>query len=364
MKLALLLVNTGAVLDVVTSIGDHVTYSTGAARDIVESSARAGKPVNTLAGWTNGYLVLSPEPTADKADGVRHLPGLHDQKTHGRRGPRPRVVSASAPARPVSAAKVTRPRKQPDRLSASGLRDAIGSGIADRRTLTGGNNAVTELVRTNSGATLVHKKVADKRNPAGRITWSAKRQVDAEELGALMAEAIGAPSPRVHRTGDDEVHMEFMAGAVANNATRQRREAAANTPAAVRLGLLDLVSQAWDRHTGNWMIDADGNPVGYDHAFAFDDHRRYTQVRDRNGDIFPPNPFNPSFVHHFVGTEPGRGRVWRRHPIPAAEMAQIRTRLAALKPKFESRGQLGWWEDGMAIFDTIARHGADFVAAP
>jgi hypothetical protein len=292
---------------------------------------------------------------------MRHLPGLHDQKSHGNWAKKAANLAEKGLPK-AAAAKVTRPRKQPARLSARGLADAVRSGVAARTVLTGGDNAVTELVRTNSGATLVHKKVADHR-VNGRVTWSAKRQADAEELGALMAEAIGAPAPRVHRSGRDEVHMEFMAGIVARNASRERREAAMNTPAAVRLGLLDMVSQAWDRHTGNWVIDAHGNPVGYDHAFAFDDHR-WRLIRDRNGDVSPPNPFNPSFVHHFVGYEPvANARVWRPHPIPAREMARIRARLVALRPTFAKRGQLGWWEDGMAIFDTIAKRGADVAVA-
>lgn len=299
---------------------------------------------------------------------LRHLPGKHDQSTHGRKGPRGiakgavkaavgAAVEAAVPeAKAQKPNKVMRPRKQPARLDAKGIADAVASGVAERQVLLGGDNSVTEIIRTKSGALLVHKKVADLPNDPKGIR-SAKRQVDAEELGHLMAEAIGAPVPRVHRTGDDEVHMEFMAGAVARNAPKEKREAAADTPAGARLGLLDLVSQAWDRHTGNWMIDVNGNPVGFDHAFAFNDHRQ-VYVNPKTGEVPAPNPFNPSFVHHFIDSS-AQGRHWRQHQIPAAEMAQIRSRLAALRPVFEKRGRLAWWEDGMTIFNTIAKYSPD-----
>jgi hypothetical protein len=87
------LVSTGALLDEIDRDVNVITYSTGAARNIVETRARARRitPVQALDqldGWSNGYLKIGPkvatEPNPSPVSA--HLKGLHDQDKHGNDG--------------------------------------------------------------------------------------------------------------------------------------------------------------------------------------------------------------------------------------------------------------------------------------
>ena len=62
MKLAYKDVTTGKRLDVVTIVGEKITYKTGAAKSVVEGKintfGQAGA-IEVLKSWSNGYVATS-----------------------------------------------------------------------------------------------------------------------------------------------------------------------------------------------------------------------------------------------------------------------------------------------------------------
>lgn len=273
--------------------------------------------------------------------------GTHNQKDHGRPGVKGALKKAAqAIADAADSSDKPAPKRRPRRPS----EPAGGRAGFDRRSadvaelarrpvrqssaLSGGKSASTEL-NEHDGGRLVHKHFAASSD--GRIR-RGKDQVDSEYLGALMASSVNAKVPAVARDGDRDVHMEFVDGTVGGTLHGERPPAAlVDSDAGRLLGLADILMANADRNPGNWLIDADGDPVGIDHSLAF------------TGAV----NFSGPFVPHFLDFDNGK---WIDHDMSPADMAEVRRRVESLRPEFEQAGRGDWFEDVMWRLEQLEQH--------
>src|SRR5262245_25744724 len=118
--------------------------------------------------------------------------------------------------------------------------------IQDERGFAHGAIGDTRLRRYSDGARVVYKRAA--RDFPGK---SVKHQTDAEQLGAELARALGIDSPRIYRTSDTEVHMDFVDDAkVAAEASPGELQDAVESREGRLIGVLDLMIGNIDRHQG------------------------------------------------------------------------------------------------------------------
>jgi hypothetical protein len=210
------------------------------------------------------------------------------------------------------------------------IREALGSGTDSVRPMGGGMMAQVDAIFTRAGVRLI-RKIA--RKNVGRDPVQAS---DAEELGSLVARAVGARAPRVLRTGDAETHMPFIDGRTWLELPQGAERAAVSASEEARsIALSDLLMGNVDRNAGNAIITDRGTPWAIDHGEAFQWHPTY------NNPARPPVTVN-LFDQHFVvqGTPPR----WRDGPLlRPGEGAAIRSELLALEPEFRRLGRLTWY---------------------
>jgi hypothetical protein len=208
-----------------------------------------------------------------------------------------------------------------------------------RAPLYGGQTSVTELATAPDGTRAVRKTPRPGTDPE-----DARFLADGEELAALLAEAVGAPVPRVYRDGPGSVWVEYVDGPPAGPADLT------GSPEEVRIGLLDALTGNGDRYSdrsGNLKV-RHGRLVGYDHGGA------WLPAELGYEGPFIREPQAP--VRHFIESsgDDGTGR-WRDSPpLPAAELAMIRVRVEALRPAFRRAGRGAWLDYSLAALDQIA----------
>lgn len=279
--------------------GEHVDYPLGAA---VEQPVAARRPYPGQK-WRHGWI---PTTYAIAVRWHKNLDGLHD------------------------------------------LIDAVESGEAESEQLSGGSQGVVHRVTHNNGKVSIRKRLEDVSDTMGHKMGTPRRQADAEQLVGRLGQAIGAPTVKVLRTEDDEVHMDF-AGRTASGLTMEQIADAVETPEGIRLGALDVMTANFDRQSpDNWSITADGTPVGFDHSLAFWDGSdpQDPPVKDAMG----------PFALNFVRFGPGGTTEWDDNPLSEADIAFLRLRLADLEDDFDRLGRHDWWEFASARLEAIAAH--------
>jgi hypothetical protein len=209
----------------------------------------------------------------------------------------------------------------------SGLSASVDSGISKRRALAGGGMAIVDLVEFNDGKKAVRKLT--KPVGSGR---NAKDQQDAEELSALVAEAVGAKVPGVLRTGPNEVFMEFVEDDPAIAWMRDSEiDEIAKTPQGIRLGLLDTLIGNPDRHKGNFTVSDDMQTLtGIDHGAAW----------DQNTEVFEQGPFAANNFR-------------KENPLSPDDVAEVRKRLEKLQPEFDRLGHPDWYQQTIEALDWV-----------
>lgn len=155
----------------------------------------------------------------------------------------------------------------------------------------GGDQGHVEFRQYSDGTKLAHKIIQE---TTGGVT--PRRAARAEVETSIVAHAIGAPVPATVHDPDHfgGVLMQYvesrsyppgfipgLGAAVRVDAARRAR----TSPGGRLLGLLDTITGNPDRHAGNVIIDADGNPVGIDNGLA-------------------------GFFHWWGGPNPDLGDVW------------------------------------------------------
>jgi hypothetical protein len=271
----------------------------------------------------------------------------------------------AAPARPA-------PPPVPDRSRAyhrslDGVDDLaalVDSPVSERRSLTPGMVGTVERLTHEDGTDEFHKINGEFDG------YTPEEVTDAEQLAALVGHAISAPVPRVYRTGPAEIHTDWSEGTVGSQWVDQHGQAAldeiAQTPAARRLGLLDMLVGNSDRHSGNFLITDDGQLTGIDHGFAWSSEH----LDPDDPDMIPEdwvalghlNAQGSAFVGGFVDQsilERSRGSQREAVDMPwisPQDVTEIRGRLEALRPEFEHLGRGQWLDYSLRILDGVGHY--------
>lgn len=242
-----------------------------------------------------------------------------------------------------------------DVAGVQGLIDGVQSGVKSRKKLSGGMIGETSLVTFGDGSRAVHKIGTDHL-----IDVDPALQASSEQLGSLVARAMGIEAPRVYRHNDHEIYMEFVDDAVTGARADGDVLARAHDSDQGRLiGILDLITGNWDRNPGNYMITGDGRPVPIDHGLLWNlDDPMVGQTGEAPGRVSP-------FARHFVGGggNPfaalfggGGGGSYQDHDMSPDDMAEIRRRLEALRPDFQHVGQEAWLDFSLRRLDALTLH--------
>ena len=214
---------------------------------------------------------------------------------------------------------------------AEALTAALSSGVAAQKPLSAGFMGDTRMLTLNDGSQVVYKRAISTLRP-GDLNWEVKDQTDAEHLSSLLAGAIGAPAPVVHRLNDAELAMELVSGrpASASALTDVRTRGILATDDAVRIGLLDVLLNNTDRHGGNWMVDDTGGPVAIDHGMAF----AVNPPAGTSGAIK-----SPFATEHFINPD---GTFQATNGLTPSDIARLEEGIERIRPQFERAARTDW----------------------
>jgi hypothetical protein len=244
------------------------------------------------------------------------------------------------------------------------LVDGIKSGVKTRKKLSGGLIGETNLVTFKDGTRAVHKIGSDRLVETDPVSQAA-----AEQLGSLLARALGIPAPKVFRHSDTEIYMEFVDGKVAADFITDEGplKRAHNSDLGRMIGVFDLITGNWDRNPGNYMIDRDGNPVPIDHGLLWDPDPNAAGTT--GGIPFRVSPFARAFVdvNPFAGFFGGRGGEWVDNDMTPADIRAIRDRMEKLRPDFQHAGREPWLDFSLRRLEVLGSHAKgrrNRIAAP
>lgn len=248
-------------------------------------------------------------------------------------------TSESPAARKYAAEKVPAEAK-PYQRNLDGIAD-LARAVADigpdakRTKLSGGVNAITELVELPDGRRVIHKE-----GLGSREAESHRRTADAEQLASLVGRAIDAPVARTFRNEPGGIWMEHVDGDIAGRDGWKYFD----TPEGTRLGLLDILAANEDRSGGNLIVRA-GKLVGIDHGESW--------VSPRIGDQDVQGAFDRP-ISAFASPVGGFGP----NPLHPDDIAVLRRRLDALRPDFELLGRGDWLDYSLWVLSELAKHAA------
>jgi hypothetical protein len=239
------------------------------------------------------------------------------------------------------------------------IKRSVLSGEKSSEKLTGGVSAETSKVEFNDGSTGV-KKFIDNN--------TAKRQQDAEELVPMLARMMGLTAPQVHRVDEKTTVQSFLSGKIAagalpwliNPGTPQAKRLTAGTRVKKYvesdrgwlMGVLDQVTGNQDRHDGNWLVDNDLEDISgvIDHGLAYAVRDWRTKRHDPHN-MSEPYIFRTrsEFTKKFAKADGSQSNI-DFHP---ADLDAIAEMLVALRPEYEKRGRLDWWNFSMRQIDAL-----------
>jgi hypothetical protein len=246
--------------------------------------------------------------------------------------------------------------------------------------LHGGFSAETVMFKLPDGRKIVRKRAPEWGDPN-----APKRAADAEQLGSLLANALGARSARVYRTDEQTTYIEFVSGPVLGSeadawggkpSTRIQDAVAEH---GMRLGLVDVLIANRDRNLGNMIQNDDGSLTGIDTGdawygaerqptvieegdedldFSFEQSARYELVNKVDGG-YPASHFarEPDPDDYGAGLV-----VWKDNPLTPSDVDETRRRLEALRPDFKQLGREDWLDYSLRALDEIAPHAKGTVS--
>jgi len=277
---------------------DHYLQQINEAQTVYERDEATEYLERILRSYYDGNDQLDPRPDPDTYLNVPSLP------------PGPRTTGGTRP--PVSA---------PLDQRAEALDRSVRSGLESQQTLAGGAIGDTRRVRLGDGTEAIYKRA---KRPVGPVT--PQDQTDAEGLASLVAEAVGVRAPAVKQASSTELYMEVMPGtSAAAHGWRTAPYDVTDSDQGIKLGLLDVLLNNSDRHTGNWMWD-DGRLAAIDHGFAF----------QPGNSRWMSSPFTDRF--NLTGYDPSA-------PLTPGDVAIVRQRLERLRPQFETAGRGDWYRE-------------------
>jgi len=245
--------------------------------------------------------------------------------------PRPRpVVNQLANLGKVPAPAPT-PSKAPlaefDNDAQKKLRADVASGLVEVGRPDGqGAQAKTDVVTTKAGTRVIRKQfIGYLGDPS---------MADRELLSSKVGEAVGVGHvPAVVKTKDGEVFMELVPGKTAGRSSYEALDEADGHPDAVRIGVMDVLTDNDDRHNSNWMITPRTHePVPIDNSSTFG--------------------ASGGGMHHFA---------LMADKVTPAELAEMKPRLEALQPEFAAAGRAGWHAEMMARFTHLEARAERFA---
>lgn len=229
------------------------------------------------------------------------------------------------------------------------LADLIDQTPTSTRQLGGGEIADTNLVTFADGQRAV-EKVYGRR--VGGSAREIKHQLDAEELGAQVLQAVGVRAPEVVRGQGNRILMEYLDGESGAEIVPWGQ----NVPGSILdsddgrlMGLADILMGHGDRHSGNWIRLLDGHIGGIDHGEAFHHSAQYL-----------PGSRVGGFGEYLTELQGFSQIVIKSGGIDLHpdDVAIIRARLEALRPAFEQRSRLTWFRAMMRLLKQV-QAGAD-----
>lgn len=256
--------------------------------------------------------------------------------------------SAEAPTVKKAAEKAApKPEAGPDKPGAK-LEKSISSGEKSNKILSQSATGTVRLVTFKDGSKAIRKTVHTKGE-------DGKRQVDAAQLSASIAESIGIPTPAVRRKSDHEFYMDYLDGPTAYNDSRMTDaniKILGDSEAGHALGLFDLLIDYDDRsNRDNWAYH-NRQVVALDHDTAWDSARDPAKPPQEK---FALSPFTGYWVD---------GKQWRANSLNPQSTAAIRDRLEKLRPEFEEQGRDAWLDFALKRLDAIAAHSTQKAPAP
>ncbi len=271
---------------------------------------------NRLDYQYQGRMVLDPPPAEVDS---RPLPVLPPgNRTTG--GPRPAITA-------------------PYDRRREALDSSVRSGISGQEMLGGGAMGDTRRVRLADGTEAIYK-----RAQRGRGGWSTVHQTDAEELGSLVAAAVGVRAPAIQRVDDTNLYMEVMPGVPAvERRWHEPPEDIRSSDTGKRMGLLDVLINNPDRHAGNWMIDDQDQIYAIDHGLAF--LQPGFEVSAAKSSEFATS--------HFITR---RGEYRKQNDLSRLDIEQLRSRLQEVEPRFQELGRSDWFDSMSRRLDKLASH--------
>ena len=235
--------------------------------------------------------------------------------------------------------------------------------LVTKTTLLSDEVSYVELLEFRTGQRAVRKvpldqsgEIASLGTPGPRHTSSQRRHIeseraylrtaderaDAERLGYVVARAVGANVPPAFRYSQTELLMDFVEGTSGNTMQTDlsARQRVARTPAARRIGLLDILIGNEDRHSGNWIL-VDGEAVGIDQGEAWSEHGK--NLADW---------IHKDFARTYYDFKNGH---WIKNNLDPADIDRLELALRALRPEFEPSRQ-AWYDEMMERFAQVKRH--------
>lgn len=238
---------------------------------------------------------------------------------------------------------------------------SVASGIKSEKIIAGGVIANTAIIEFNDGSKGIRKIAFDpppgfiedlsRSDPAAleRVQF-AKDQQDAEELGSMVARMIGLDAPEVHRANDRTVLMTFKKGkpGIALSGPKRSGAIRRNDDDAYRISLLDQVIVNSDRNDGNYIVS--GNRiVPIDHGFAWD--ARIVSGGENKAVVGTDN-FSPRITSSVRQNGQYINR-FKDNDVHPDDVEHMRTALNALRPEFEKRDRMKWWNFSMGQINAL-----------
>lgn len=326
--------------DAVLSVARYVTDKNGLAGkkddDLAEYLAAAEQPGGEFFSQDDAVddlRSLLDTRYRDVAMGLDWTPQLPETRPVPLLPPGPRTSGGPRP--PLT-------DRYEDRRQA--LDRSIRSGIDGQDLIGGGEMGDTRRIQLADGTEAIYKRAMGEWT-AG---WGKREQTDAEELGAMVAAAVGVRAPAIQRIDDETLYMEVMPGRPAmSERIHNVPNELADSPQGIRMGLLDVLLNNVDRHGGNWMIDDRGQIAAIDHGLAF-------KVKTTDSSSATRSRFS---TDHFIDDV---GGYRDRNPLTRLDVEIVRQQLEAIRPRFEQLGRGEWYGQVLDRLDKLSARAAGF----
>jgi hypothetical protein len=221
--------------------------------------------------------------------------------------------------------------------SQAGGKDAV------RAKLAGGQSASTELVTLPNGRKVVTKRSLDWGDKSAEAQADVIHDAEAEQLASLVGRTIGAPVPRVYRSGADRVWVEWADGGPIGDLAGEELGAVLDSREGKLLGLLDQLIGNNDRNGGNILV-ASGRVAGIDHGYSWLGH-----IMEIPGPLRTNSYRQPADWF-------ARNDEWISNPLTARDVRVLRQRLESLRPNFEHINRGAWLDWTLSRLEAMARH--------